>query len=417
MDELEAEVADGTASSDSGGCPFPRSNDAGIDILDPGYLADPYATWAELRKTRPVTYSSLWGGAWIPVSFETVKEISKRPEDFSSRALEVTGPIPPKGKGLRVPPLSSDPPEHASHRRLLMPFFTKSAVAGWEARIRSVARHSLDNMSGAARVDAATAYAGHVPMQITLEMLGVDPQDASHLEGMVEQLLRSGPRDIAEREKAARGLIGYFREVLPSKDPESSQYDLLGHLWALRKDNPTIDEERILGMSFLLLVAGIDTTWAVLSSSLLHLATHHEDRDRLVNDPQLLSSAVEEFLRAFSPVSNARVTTGPVDIHGLDIPANQRVILPLAAANRDPSAFPEPDRVLLDRSPNSHIAFGIGIHRCLGSHLARLELRIALEEWLSRYPRFFLDTGVEIGYWGGQVRGPANVPVVLEGAP
>ncbi|GAA4728124.1 cytochrome P450 [Nocardioides endophyticus] len=406
LDEAEPYRAPGV-------CPAGDRSSDDFDILDPDYLRNPYPTWDELRGTCPVAHSDRWGGSWLPTGFETVKEIARRPEDFSSRALEVTGPIPPVGKGLRVPPLSSDPPYHAAHRKLLMPLFTKSAVSSWETRIREIAVESLDRLDGRQEIDAATEYAGHVPMQVTLEMLGVRADDASALETMVDQLLRSGPRDLEQRERAARGLLDYFREVLSEPGCVEDRPDLLGHLLRLQAEDPSIDEERMLGMCFLLLVAGIDTTWAALSSSLLHLASHPADREQLVDDPRLIPAAVEEFLRAFAPVSNARVTTREVNIGGQDLPANERVILPLAAANRDPEAFDDPDQIKLDREPNNHIAFGLGIHRCLGSHLARLELRVALEEWLRRYPVFSLRADVTIEYWGGQVRGPANVPIAI----
>jgi cytochrome P450 len=161
------------------------------------------------------------------------------------------------------------------------------------------------------------------------------------------------------------------------------------------------------------LIAGVDTTWSAIGSSLWHLATHDEDRRRLVAEPGLMPVAVEELLRAYSPVTMARVVTGDVDFAGCPMHAGDRVLMNFPAANRDPEAFDRPDQVLLDRQLNRHVAFGSGIHRCAGSNLARMELRVALEEWLARIPEFELAPGAEVTWAGGQVRGPRQLPVVF----
>jgi cytochrome P450 len=162
-----------------------------------------------------------------------------------------------------------------------------------------------------------------------------------------------------------------------------------------------------------LLVAGIDTTWSSIGSSLWHLATHPEDRRRLAAEPELIPTAIEEFLRAYSPVTMGRIVTEDVEFHGCPMKAGDRVLLPFPAANRDPEAFEDADRVIIDRERNRHIAFGIGIHRCAGSNLARMELRVALEEWMKAIPEFELDRSRPMLWAGGQVRGPRALPVTF----
>jgi len=157
----------------------------------------------------------------------------------------------------------------------------------------------------------------------------------------------------------------------------------------------------------------VDTTWSGIGSSLWHLATHPDDRRRLVEEPELIPSAVEEFLRAYSPVTMARIVAEDTEHNGCPMKAGDRVLMAFPAANRDPAHFDRPDEVIIDREHNRHVAFGAGIHRCVGSNLARMEMRVAIEEFLARIPDFELKADAEVNWAGGQVRGPRNVPVRL----
>ena len=161
----------------------------------------------------------------------------------------------------------------------------------------------------------------------------------------------------------------------------------------------------------LLLLAGIDTTWSAIGSALWHLASHPEDRRRLVAEPELMATAIEEFLRAYAPVTMARLVAKDVDFHGCPMKVDDWILLPFPAANRDPEAFERSDEVVIDRLENRHAAFGLGIHRCLGSNLARLELRVAVEEFLGRFPEFELADPAAVRWSVGQIRGPRQLPV------
>jgi cytochrome P450 len=163
----------------------------------------------------------------------------------------------------------------------------------------------------------------------------------------------------------------------------------------------------------LLLIAGIDTTWSSIGSALWHLATHPADRRRLVEEPELLPTAVEEFLRVYSPVTMGRLATEDITLDGVTIPAGSRVLMNFPAANRDPAQFPDPDTVVIDRAHNRHVAFGIGIHRCAGSNLARMEMQVALAAFLERIPEFHLADTVPVTWAGGQVRGPRTLPLTF----
>jgi hypothetical protein len=164
----------------------------------------------------------------------------------------------------------------------------------------------------------------------------------------------------------------------------------------------------------LLMIAGIDTTWSAIGAALWHLAQHPGDRRRLAAEPELMGTAVEELLRAYAPVTMARLVAQDFDFHGHPLKEGDWLLLPFPAANRDPAFFADPDVVRLDRATNRHAAFGLGRHRCLGSHLARMELRVAIEEWLARYPDFELADPAAVTWSGGQVRGPRALPVKIE---
>jgi cytochrome P450 len=167
----------------------------------------------------------------------------------------------------------------------------------------------------------------------------------------------------------------------------------------------------VMGMCALLLIAGIDTTWSSIGSTMHHLATHPDDRRRLRAEPELMPTAIEEFLRAFAPVTMARRLVVDTEYRGCPMKAGERVLMNFPAANRDPDVFPDADKVILDRQQNRHLAFGAGIHRCAGSNLARMELRVAVEEFLHRIPEFEVTDRAEVTWAGGQVRGPRTVPV------
>ena len=189
--------------------------------------------------------------------------------------------------------------------------------------------------------------------------------------------------------------------------------DFISYLLAQEVDGQPVPVNHVVGTCNLLLVAGIDTTWSSIGSALWHLASHDDDRRRLVEDPSLLPVAVEELLRAYSPVTMARLVSQEVEMGGRTLRPGERVLLPFPAANRDPAAFEQADEVIIDRARNRHIAFGVGIHRCAGSNLARMEMRVSLEEWLARIPEFHLEDPDAVTWAGGQVRGPRHLPVVF----
>ena len=264
-------------------------------------------------------------------------------------------------------------------------------------------------MAGSA--DAAGDYAQQIPVRVIASILGVPSSLSETFTGWVRDVLEFAD-DPELRHRGVDGLINFFVAEVARRKTEPGD-DLLSDLLHSEVDGVPVEESVVLGVAALVLIAGVDTTWSAIGSSLWHLATHPEDRRRMVAEPELMPLAVEELLRAYSPVTMARVVTGDVEFEGCPMKAGDKVLMNFPAANRDPEAFEDPEQVMLDRALNRHVAFGSGIHRCAGSNLARMELRVALEEWLRKIPEFSVADGAEVTWAGGQVRGPRQLPVVF----
>ena len=248
-------------------------------------------------------------------------------------------------------------------------------------------------------------------MRVIAHILGVPSDLSDTFTGWVRDVLEFAD-DAERRQRGAEGLLNFFLAHLEERRQHPGD-DLLSELLSTEVEGAPVDDGIILGMAALVLIAGVDTTWSAIGSSLWHLATHPEDRRRLVAEPALMPTAIEEFLRAYAPVTMAREVTEDIEYAGCPMKAGDKVLMNFPAANRDPEAFEQPDEVQLDRAHNRHVAFGSGIHRCAGSNLARMELQVALEEWLARIPEFSLAEGKDISWAGGQVRGPRILPVVF----
>lgn len=376
-----------------------------FDMLDPGYLDDPYSMWAAMREHCPVARSDLYGGAVMPVRHADISRIAHDTETFSSRALEATGVIPAPGRELKIPPISSDPPLHNVQRRLLLPLFSRARIAELEEMTREKAVELLASLAGRSRIDAADEYARHLPVAVIAHMLGVPEDDHPRFEHWVVMLLKEGPTDQAVRVQAIREISAYFVDLLATQRTHGGE-GIVAHMLEAGEEVSGLGDDDLVGMCLLLLVAGIDTTWSAIGSSLWHLATHPEDRRRLAENPGLLDTTVEEFLRAYAPITIGRITTTETEIAGCPVGAGERVLLPWAAANRDPEEFDRADEVVIDRRRNRHLAFGLGIHRCLGSNLARMEMHVALQEFLRVFPDFALDPDHTVSWTGANVRGP-----------
>jgi cytochrome P450 len=378
------------------------------------WVADPYPIMDDLRERCPVAHTERYGGAWLPTRHEDVAAIAYDTERFSSRTIIMGNNRPPHDiapVGI-APPISSDPPFHHGARRVLLPAFAPQAIAKLEAGTRAYCEELLDEVEGRDVVDAAAEFAQHIPVRVIADMLGFPREDAELFRGFVHDVLEAVNEPLEQRFVRMQGLFGYLHEQV-NDHLENPRDDLTTYLVEAEMDGQKLDPFHVMGTMALLLLAGIDTTWSAIGSSLWHLARTPADRERLVAEPELLPTAMEELLRAYAPVTMARLVKDDMDWNGCPMKADDWILLSFPAANRDPELFDDADEVIIDREVNRHSAFGLGIHRCLGSHLARMEVRIALETWLARFPEFSLADPGAVTWSPGQVRGPRCLPLAI----
>lgn len=380
------------------------------DHHDPAWVNDPFPIWDELRSGCPVAHTDRYNeGVWLPTRFEDLTAIARDTETFSSGHSGVTaGGSTPRGK---FPPIHLDPPEHGAIRRELLPFFAPAKIAAWEPSIRAHCEELAESIKGQDSADVAMEYAAHIPAAAIATILGIDAADGELFRKWLLGI-ELGDNDPDLLTTTVQEMGGYFAAAIADRRANPSD-DLIGYLVEAEVDGKKLDDGQLQRLLSLQLVAGVDTTWGVLGASLWHLATHPADRDRLVADPSLIANAVEEFLRAFASVSLWRTVVKPGAIGDQPVVPGDTVMMVFPAACRDPEAFDRADEVIIDRQQNRHVAFGAGIHRCLGSNLARLELNVGIETWLKHFPDFELTPDAPVTWAAGALRGPRSIPVTL----
>ena len=385
------------------------------DIFDPEFVRDPFPSFAEIRESQcPVAHTERWGGSWLPTRYEDVVAIAQEYETFTSRGILVLPPPPGQTEGayggVAAPPITSDPPDHHWHRRLILPVFAPQAVAKYEQGTRDLCNSLIDAFIDKGIADAAGDYAQHIPVRVIATMLGVPLEMEEEFTDWVRGTLEN-MTDMERRKWARQNIIEFFLAQVKDRQENPRENDLITELMNSEVEGKKVPIEYVLGVCNLMLVAGVDTTWSAIGSTLWHMAQHPEHRKQLRNNPDLWPTAIEELLRVYAPVTMARIVDHDVEYNGCPMKAGDRVLMPFPAANRDPRVFENPDEVILDREHNRHVAFGSGIHRCAGSNLARLEVRVALQTWLERIPEFELVDPSSVTWAGGQVHGPRRCMV------
>jgi cytochrome P450 len=382
-----------------------------FDHTDPRWMENPYLIWDELRVKCPVAHTNRFLGVYLPTTYEAVKEICYDTEHFSSRRVVVRNvrPEPPPP----APPITSDPPAHKHAKQILLTPFLPAAVKKLEPRVRAICNELIDGIINEKNCDAAARYTKRIPIRAVTHMLGVPEKDGDLFIKWIHEILELGVHDDNMVMKAIGEMVAYFAVQIEARKKQPTD-DLISTLMNARgEDGQPLTDAHVQGTLRLLLVAGLDTTWSAIGSSLWHLAQTPADRARLIAEPELLPTAIEEFLRAFSPATSGREVMKETTVCGCPMKPGNTVLLSFPAANRDPAVFPDANKVIIDRKENRHVAFGVGIHRCVGAHLARMEMLVAIEEWLKRIPDFRLDPSSEIKWSEGSVRGPRQLPLLL----
>jgi cytochrome P450 len=359
--------------------------------------------YAQLRGACPVFHSEQWGGFWVASRHEDVYEVGRDTERFVSAPGVM---IPPIGHGRPLPPMEADAPEHRAFRELLLPRFAPAAVAELEGDVRALATELLDAVVADGQADLYEVLAKPLPMLVITRLLGIERDDLfwewvdTLMYGRVKA---ASPDTILE---AAESLYAFLGARLDERRAERAD-DLLSLLLDGSVEGRPFTDDEILDLAFFLVIAGLENTAFGIRASLRHLAVHPEHRSAVLAEPALVHNFVEQSLRLYAPVTGlCRTATRDAEVGGSQIRAGERILLLFGSANRDEAVFEDADAFHLDRRDGRHLAFGIGPHRCAGSHLARLEMRVAVEEVLRRIPDFRLAPGPDPGWY---VAGPLEV--------
>jgi cytochrome P450 len=382
------------------------------DWLDDQWGPNAIEIWNEVREQCPVATTERYGRAFMPVTMDAVTAVAHDTEHYSSVFVSVARPDAPRRP---APPSTSDPPDHHAHRRLLLPSFSPKAIAPMEDDLRRFCRGLIAELDGAARADAAAQYSQHIPVHGICQLLGVPESDADMFRDWIFRSFQLGPRDNAVKLQVQAEMDAY-NETMLGRRTEEPHDDLLTLIAHAEIDGEPVPMELKKGYVGLMIFAGIDTTWSAIGSGLWHFGQHPDQRAALVtasDDDMLWQTAIEEVLRYYAPVTMGRKVIADTEVAGCPVRSGEQMLLTFPAANHDPDAFEDAHRFRIDRARNRHVAFGLGIHRCLGSNLARLELTVALQEWLRAFPDYELDTTRRTTWANGQIRGPRTIPVLL----
>ncbi len=387
-----------------------------FDPYDRILQSDPYPTYRRLRDEAPVYHDDA-RGFWALSRFEDVLWAAHDPAAFcSGEGIALEGQARSPFPNLIV----MDDPRHAQLRKLVSRGFTSRPVAAFEPRVRELTNAAIDAMVERAAAgepaDVVPLLSGPLPMTVVGDLIGVAPEDREQFRTWSDAVVHQDvdrPETVEAGRAAAGAVVGSFSEIIAARRTTPTD-DLVSALIAAEVDGEHLADDEILGFCFLLIVAGTETTTNLIGNGVHALAAFPDERARLLADPSLVSGAVEEMLRWSSPVQGlARTTTRSVERHGVTIPEGAKVQLLYGAANRDEREFAEPDRFDVTRTIERHLAFGHGVHFCLGAALARLEAQVVFEELLRRLPDWQLDTDAVTWIHSSSVRGPATLPITL----
>jgi cytochrome P450 len=375
--------------------------DVQFNPMDPAFVADPYPTYHRLRAEDPVHHSPL--GFWVMTRYSDVMAMLRDPrlikEPIAAFVAARFGlAVPPPGLGLSM--LDRDPPDHTRLRGLVSKAFTPKALESLRPHIQQIVDDLLADAAGKGQMDLIEEFAYPLPVRVICEMLGVPVKDHERFKAWgldiargLDAIMLPPDSEVGQRSVSGRrALAEYFRELITERRA-APRDDMLSALIAAEEAGDKLNEEELLATCILLLVAGHETTVNLIGNGTLALLRHPDQRQKLRENPGLIVTAVEELLRFDGPVQRtARIPSEDLTIGGRTIPKGEMVMPFLGAADRDPTQFPDPDRLDITRADNRHIAFGMGIHFCLGAPLARMEGQIAINTLLARLPKLALAT-------------------------
>lgn len=363
--------------------------------------------WTEidsLREAHRFFWNTYGSGYWVLTRYDDIREASRHPEIFSNHSIVATDPEP----AYRFLPSFVDPPQHIKYRKLMNWWFAPAAVQSFAPRITEHARETIEPLVAGGSTDFCQTFGDQYPVKVFLLSVGLSTADADFFVSCVRRMsgaITGREEDVAKMMAAWGEIAAYWTDMVADRRaaPLNPDVDFVSHLCRSEIDGALVPDADVIDLMVTLTLGSLDTLKSQLGWCFYHLATHTQDRQRLVADPDLIPGAVEEFLRAYPIVPMARKVTADVDFHGCPMRKGDMVMLTYPSATRDPRQFPDADKVIIDRFPNRHIAFGASEHRCLGSHLARAEMQIAIREWHKLIPDYRLASDGPPLAHGGQI--------------
>lgn len=397
-----------TSANRPSACPADPWNELQYDHRQTRVSHSPYDLWRRLREERPVIHSDRHGGFWFVSRYDDVRTVLRDWRSFTST------------EGIALPPHSIvmlpgevDPPIHQKYRALINPLLTKEAIAEHEPWVRELAREWIAKLPENTPFDVCTEFAQPFAKRMSLKVIGYREEDLDALDHW-GSILAHGARSDEEGQQAYTEFFGLFAQSLARKKEEGPSEDLISTLVFGEIDGRRLTDDEQQSMLLEITFGGLDTTSSVLSGALVWLAGNPVDRARLRDEPELLPTAAEEFVRYVTPVASmARAATKDVEIGGCPVGKGDKILIGYGSANRDTSTFDNPDDVVLDRSPNPHVGFGFGPHRCAGSNLGLLGVRVGLQEFLTAFPHFEVDDYYALRWSLGESRGLETAPLTV----
>jgi cytochrome P450 len=380
-----------------------------FDHIDPWLAPRMHEVFAEIRDGCPIAHSAKHGGFWAALTHEAIKEVTGDPRTYSS----TDGVALPSIHGIVQPPIDFDPPEHTAYRKIIQRRFTRQGAARYEPLLRRIVRDRLTELIERGSADLVPTLARYLPPMAIAVILGLPPEDGERFVKWTARLLvTAATGDHAENERVTQEFTTYISGNL---DRAGDEETVIGVIDKGRFNGRPLTPQERLGMILVLIIAGHETTVNSIGTMIYHIAAVDGLKDRLIADPALIPSMIDESLRIEAPVvSVARTVRGSADLAGQKLADAERVLLVFSSANRDPAVFDRAEEFVCPRSPNPHMAFGSGVHRCIGEHLARLEMRVVAEELLTMAPGYRIADGYRPEWTSGPVvRGLTTLPVTF----
>jgi cytochrome P450 len=366
--------------------------------------------WKKLHDGPEIFWTPHNGGHWVATRAVDLEEMYKNYELFSNRHMS----IPVAGvSDLPIHPVDADPPVHGPYRNLMAPAFSPKAMSALEAKARELSVERIESFIRRGECEFISEFSKYMPIGIFLTMTGLPIEDAQRLLPLVDQKTREA--DVERQLDAWNQVVAYVEGKVKERAANPGD-DLISRFVQGKINGEPISQRHALGMSVLAMFAGLDTVVASLGYVIRFMADHPQHRRQLIEEPELVNDAVEELLRRYSVVTDAREINKDFDYKGVSFRKGEMILLPTMLHGLDERRFKDPLTVDFRREDKFHLAFGAGVHRCIGSMLARTELRVLLQEWLPRIPEFRVKPGAEIRFQAGQVSVITELPLQWEAA-